>query len=110
MIRDKVLKIISQEISLPIDSISMDSTLLVDLNIDGDDAWEVFERCYEQFGLDLSDFKFTNYFSSEPCYKGIFYILRKLTFKDEHLARKKETFTVADLVNACERGSFEKLV
>ncbi|KDC55725.1 DUF1493 family protein [Pseudoalteromonas sp. S3431] len=110
MIRDKVVEIISQEMNLPIESISMDSTFLVDLNIDGDDAWEVFERCYEQFNLDLCNLKFTDYFSSEPCYKGAFYMFRKLKLKDEHLVRKKERFTVADLVNACEQGDFEKLV
>ena len=106
VIQDKVLKIISREMDLPIDAISMHSTLLVDLNIDGDDAWEVLERCYEQFGLDISSLKFTDYFSSEPCHKGMYYIFRKLKFKDEHLARNKKRLTVTDLINACERGRF----
>ena len=110
MIQDKVLKILAHEAQLPIDSILMDHTLLGDLKIDGDDAWEVFESCHEQLNLDLQNLKFTDYFSPEPCYKGFLYIFRKLKYKDEHLARKKKHFTVAQLVDACERGSFEKLV
>jgi hypothetical protein len=110
MVKDKVLKILANEAQVPIDSLSMNHTLLVDLKIDGDDAWEVFESCHEQLNLDLQSLNFTDYFSPEPCYKGFLYIFRKIKYRDEHLARKKKTFTVAKLIDACERGSFEKLV
>lgn len=110
MVKDKVLKILAHEAHVPIDSILMDHTLLVDLKIDGDDAWEVFENCHEQLNLDLQSLQFMDYFSPEHCYKGFLYLFRKLKYKDEHLARKKKQFTVAKLVDACERGSFEKLV
>lgn len=52
MVQDKVLKILAHETQVPIDSILVDHTLLINLKIDGDDAWEVFESSHEQLNLD----------------------------------------------------------
>jgi hypothetical protein len=110
MVQDKVLKILARETSLPASEIELESTLLGDLKIDGDDAWAVLEKCSEQLNLDLSDFNFNDYFRSEPCLKGFLYIYRKLKYRDEHVASQKSKLTVAGLIKACERGSFEKIV
>ena len=53
---DDILHIISAESGVRVNQIRNTDTLLVDLKIDGDDAWELFEQCHVQFGLDLTDY------------------------------------------------------
>ncbi len=82
---------------------TIESTLLGDLGLDGDDAWEVFEKLQSKFGVDISSFEFERHFRCEPCFKGVFYFLRKLKYRNEHVAACKEPVTIAQLVNACEK-------
>ena len=39
MVKNKVLDILALEAQVPSDSIAMEHSLLVDLKLDGDDAW-----------------------------------------------------------------------
>jgi len=110
MLENEVINLISKESGRPVSEISTYSTLLGDLGIDGDDAWEFFESCHEKFDLDLKNFEFQRHFRNEPCFKGIIYLFRKLQHKDEHLAAKKEAITVARLIEACESGKWKKNV
>ncbi len=110
MLKNEVIDLISTESGHPKSEISDSSTLLGDLGIDGDDAWEVFEKCNEKFGLDLTNFEFRRYFRNEPCYKGIIYLFRKLKFKDEHIAAKKQPITVAELIWACKSRVWQQNV
>ena len=108
MLEDEVINLISKETLLPPSKISLNSTLLGDLGIDGDDAWEIFEKCQEKYQLDLSEFEFQKYFRNEPCFKGLLYLWRKLKYGDEHIASQKEPVTVSMLINACASGAWRK--
>lgn len=86
---------------------TLESTLLGDLGLDGDDASEFFEALLSKFGVDISSFEFERHFRCEPFFKGILYILRKLKYRDEHVAARKEPITVAQLVSACEKKAWQ---
>lgn len=99
----EVFELIATESGTRKERVSLASTLLGDLGIDGDDAWEVLEGLHRKFGVDFSEFEFQRHFRNEPCFKGISYLYRKLKYQDEHLAAGKEPVTVGQLVNACEK-------
>ncbi len=104
MFENEVINMLSKETGLPVSQINLNSTLLGDLGIDGDDAWAIFEYCHEKYGLDLSAFDFNEYFRNEPCTKGLVYLYRKLKYKDEHVASKKAPIKVSKLIEACTTG------
>ena len=110
MLENEILELVSRESGVPISKISLNSTLLGDIGLDGDDAWEVFESCHEKHGLDLTNFEFQRHFRNEPCFKGFIYLFRKLKHKDEHIAAKKEAITVARLIESCESGKWNQNV
>ncbi|WDE09373.1 DUF1493 family protein [Thalassomonas haliotis] len=103
---DVVTHIISIETGVPQNQITENSTLLGDLKIDGDDAWDLFEQCHDKFELDLFDFDFNKYFRSEPCLKGFVYLYRKIKYRDEHVASNKTPITVKQLIDACKKGKW----
>ncbi|MEJ2591182.1 MAG: DUF1493 family protein [Candidatus Thiodiazotropha sp.] len=98
-----VIEFIAAESGTRKDQVGLNSTLLGDLGIDGDDARELLESFSERFGVDVSEFEWQWHFRNEPCIKGIIYLFRKLRYRDEHLAAKKEPVTVAQIMNACEK-------
>ena len=106
MLNEEVIKIVAEKSGKPASSISESSTLLGDLGLDGDDAWEVIERCHDKYNVDFSSFYFSKHFRNEPCFKGIVYFYRKIKYKDEHIASKKEPVTVSQLIKSCESGSW----
>ena len=95
------INFLAEETGIKKGKIKPESTLLGDLKLDGDDAWELFESCQNKYGIDLSNFDFLSYFSNEPCRKGIIYLYRKLKYKDEHVASKKLPITVSFLYKSC---------
>ena len=107
MIEKDIINIISHETGLPVSKINMGSTLLGDLNIDGDDAYEIIEKINAIYKPDLSSFVFKDYFREEPCFKGLIYLLRLLKYKDTHRASNKKPITVSMLVNACSTGVWQ---
>ncbi|MBU2892275.1 DUF1493 family protein [Colwellia sp. D2M02] len=103
---DEIKLIVSNEAGISFESIMDNSTLLGDLKIDGDDAWEIFEQCRSKFQLDLTSFDFNKHFRSEPCFKGLMYLFRKVKYRDEHIASNKVPITVKQLINACKNGKW----
>jgi acyl carrier protein len=102
-----LIELVATESGARKEDVALKSTLLGDLGLDGDDAWEVFEALQSKFGVDISSFEFERHFRSEPCFKGILYFLRKLKSRDEHVAARKEPVTVAQLVGACEKKAWK---
>jgi len=100
-IEEEFINMISEQSRIDKSKINSESTLLGDLKVDGDDAWEILELCEEKYGIDLADFDFHSYFRNEPCYKGITYLYRKWKYKDEHVASKKTPITIFELYNLC---------
>ena len=103
---DEIKLIVSNEANVSLDKVNDNSTLLGELKIDGDDAWEIFEQCHSKYQLDLTNFNFSKYFRSEPCLKGLVYFYRKLKYRDEHIAANKLPITVKDLIAACKKGKW----
>ncbi len=103
---DEIKLIVSNEANVSLEKVTENSTLLVDLKVDGDDAWEVFEQCHDKFKLDLTDFDFNQHFRSEPCFKGLVYLYRKMKYHDEHIAANKIPITVKQLISACKKGKW----
>ena len=103
---DEITQIVSNKTGIPQKQITENLTLLGDLKIDGDDAWEIFEQCQNKLNLDLTDFDFNKYFRSEPCFKGISYLYRKIKYSDEHIAANKKPITVKQLIAACKKGKW----
>jgi len=101
-----VIDIVAEESGKRKNQISLDSTLLDDLGVDGDDAWELLERLHERYKVDFSEFEFMRHFRNEPCLKGPTYLIRKLKYQDEHTAAGKTPITVAALVAACEKRAW----
>jgi len=103
---DAIKLIVSNEANVALDKVTDSSTLLGDLKVDGDDAWEIFEQCHDKFKLDLTGFDFNKYFRCEPCLKGFIYIYRKIKYREEHIAAKKIPITVSQLIAACKNGKW----
>jgi len=110
MMNDEVIALLSNESGIALNKISEHFTLLGDLNIDGDDAWNLFEECSVRFNLDLTDFHFDTYFRSEPCFKGVIYLYRKIKYRDEHIAANKTPITVKQLITACNNGKLDSYI
>ncbi len=106
-IEETILGLVSIESPNDTELITMESTLLGDLQIDGDDAWEVIEACHHKYKVDFTNFIFQNYFRNEPCFKSPLYYFRKYKYGDEHIASRKQPLTVAQLVKACEQGVWQ---
>ena len=105
-----VIELIAEESGKGKDQISSSSTLLADLGIDGDDAWEILERLHGKYEVDFSEFEFEKHFRNEPCFKGPIYLFRKLKYRDEHMAARKVPITVASLIEACEKRAWHYAV
>ena len=103
---DEIKLIVSNEANVALNKVTDNSTLLGDLQIDGDDAWEVFEQCRDKFKLDITDFDFNKYFRCEPCLKGLIYLYRKIKYRDEHIAANKIPITVKQLITACKKSKW----
>ncbi len=78
--------------------ITATSKLLQDLGLDGDDAAELMKAFADQFKVDMRDFKFMQYFRSEP---NLFSILRLPSARARELYGKIP-ITVLDMAKAAE--------
>jgi len=108
--RNEIVQMLSIESGIPLENIFERSSLLGDLKIDGDDAWNVIEQCSERFNLDLTEFDFNEYFRCEPCFKGIIYYWRKVKYRDEHIAANKTPITVEQLITICRVGKWAAVI
>ncbi len=64
-IYEHLVDIISGELGIPRDKVSPCSELFRDLNIYGDDAWDLLNAYSEKFKVDVSGVSFGKYFPSE---------------------------------------------
>lgn len=80
-------------------SITLDTRLGRDLGMDGDDAYEFLTTYHQEFGVDLTDFPYDDYFGPEAGFE-IFTYLFCLLFKRSALKQKQ--VTVNELMVAAE--------
>lgn len=76
--------------------------LYEDLKIDGDDAFELLQAFSEKFNVDMSEFKYNEYFAPEGI--DIIGVLSRL-FKDKE-KKKLKSLTLADLEEAAKEGKW----
>jgi hypothetical protein len=77
---------------------TLKSELYHDLHIHGDDAGELLEAVYKQYGTTFYDMKFSAYFPNHA--EGLPRIIKWMGFKD----KKVGSFTVSHLVTCVEAG------
>ena len=101
---EAVLSRISRKTSIPESRLSMDSQLLQDFGVHGDDAQELLLESSEVFLVDFSDFIFGRHFRSEP---SLLSILKPPSARRREFAEKTPV-RIGDLVAAvkCERWTY----
>jgi len=96
---ERLRGLLSSETAVRRERIHPETLLGEDLGIDGDDAVELFERSFDEFGVSREGFRMDDYFGSEAAANMIASIWYSL-FSREPI---KKTLTVRDLVMAVER-------
>jgi hypothetical protein len=113
---EKIFYFISQECGVSIQKLSLQTTLLGDIGIDGCEAVEFFEKFSQEFEVDMSEFDIDKHFGSEgyplhillllPIHLIIFVIRYLLHLRDIHEIAGFTPITIADLVKAAESGKW----
>mgnify|MGYP000359666805 CR=1 FL=1 len=95
---DEVIMFLSEFSSVNVDAISLDSDIVRDIHIEGDDAEELLQKFSERFGVDISALNLSDYFAPESSFSPIDYLLSII------LSRKiqRKSLFVKDLVNAAK--------
>jgi acyl carrier protein len=93
---DQVFLFLSETTSVEIDNLNANNSLEIDLGISGDDASDLIVAFAERFKVDISKFKFHEYFHSEP---SLF------SFSNDPL--KKKEFTIRNLLEASKTRVLE---
>jgi acyl carrier protein len=98
---NRALKLIAEKVAMDPNQISMDSRLLHDLGIDGDDATELLWDISQICGVDISGFGAAQYFRGEPTLLSLFWFLPS---QKRNRIRGKRSITVGKLVEAAKTG------
>ncbi len=99
-----VILFLSRELSLPTNRITLNLSLFHDLGVDGDDAFELLKTYALKFTVDISEFRFYDYFGPEGAPTPWGFIL-ELLFRKQY--KKKKRLTVEDLVRGVASGKLE---
>ena len=98
----KIIDIIVSMFNLAEDEVSSDKDLLKDLDIWGDDAWDLLEQLAGDYDIDMSDFVFDYYF---PC-EGSLEWWKEFLFID--VTKNYKPIKVSDLVDIVNKGKWPK--
>lgn len=108
---DRVRALVSRHSGVPEAEITLESRLVEDLGIDGDDGHEFLEAFAHEFGVDLSRMHVFNYFEDEPPFSGASSLIPVVAmfskrFREylRHVARGRRTITVRNLVASARAG------
>ena len=94
-IKQEVINFIISETSVGVEEVKLNSRLLEDLGVDGEDAEELIKNFSTKFNVNIDSFIFSSYFNPEyPFYVALF------SWKKKHL----KTFKVIDLINSVSIG------
>ena len=93
---EKILRLVAKKTGLQFEKLTMESRLLQDLGVDGDDADELLTVFAEEFHVDMTSFRFSKHFRSEPSLLDLLSFLRP--HKDD--LSKKVPITLRDLAEA----------
>lgn len=104
---NELVEMLVDKVGLPKDMMIDENTRMEeDLSITGDDAWEFFVDYSKNFDIDISNFRFSDYFESE----GIDFISPILELFRLKKKRVKKEFLVAYLILGVEAGKLDSEV
>jgi hypothetical protein len=95
-LQEQVFLFLNEIASVEIDNLNIHKNLEIDLGITGDDASDLIAAFAERFKVDISKFKFHEYFYSEPSF---------LSFNNN--SSKRKGLIIQDLVVAAETQVLE---
>jgi acyl carrier protein len=106
-LEQRVKEFVAMERATAVGTITLDTTLLGDLGVDGADGWELIEAFGKEFEVDLSEFDASKHFGPEAgAFPPLFFIqlFREFILKqDPHSIAGVSPITVQDLVDAAEK-------
>jgi hypothetical protein len=105
----RVIKFTAETVGVKESNIRLETTLLGDLGLTGDDAVDFFVSYAKTFEVDLSAFRCIDHFGPE-CGIGLFELIALMISPiwkpkkvDPHVAANKLPITVKDLIEAAEK-------
>ena len=108
---DRVRGLVSGQTGVPEAEITLETRLVEDLGMDGDDGHELLEVFADEFGVDLSQMAPFNYFDDEPpmfWFSEVIPILAQLSPRFRryvlHVTRGRRAVTLRDLVASARAG------
>jgi hypothetical protein len=96
----EMLVLVSRRVGLPVTRLSLQSRLLQDLGVDGDDAVELLLEVSNAFRIDMNNMQIEKYFRCEPTLLDVF--RRPLAKRREF--EGKAPVTVGDLIQMAKVG------
>jgi len=98
---DCVLNVLARKTGSDANKISMESRLLHDLGLDGDDAIEAIQEISDKCSMDIAGFDAKQYFCGEPTLLSLLWFLPS---QKRNRISEKRPITVGQLVEAARRG------
>lgn len=107
----QVFAMVSEFTGVRPQELTLETTLLYDLGIDGDDAVEFFEEFARTFGVDLSDFNIETHFGPEASdpFSSILTWVQGWWIGDHHSAAGVVPISLHDLVQSARAGRWVKI-
>jgi acyl carrier protein len=100
---EQVVSVLARRSGLAKEQLTPETRLVEDLKLDGDDAVDALLEISKKCSIDVSGFDSSLYFRSEPTLLSLFRFLPS----QKKRSIQKQTITVADLVDAARRGSWQ---
>lgn len=108
LISKKVKAFVAQQTGARVEEIVVQTELVKELGVDGDDAIEFFEKFSEEFQVDLSTFKFNKHFGTEAAFDPVLWLVSILsrTPADVEVGRLDPTFVPKPPFFICNTTDF----
>lgn len=101
---ENVLQFVAKYCSVGVDKLKPVTSLFVDLGVDGDDADEFMQAFSRQFGVDISEFNFSQHFGPEAGCNPIVSLFRSVLRHTPQVT----PITIEDLVEAAQSKKWKE--
>jgi acyl carrier protein len=113
-LKDDVLNFIAESTLTELHTLSMNTTLLDDLRVDGADGWELIEAFGKRFQVDLSDFRWDQHFNGEgwPLFWPLILVRNFFRYFHNRQKNNKERdglipISIANLISIAQKGRWK---